>query len=301
VLPRCKNEALLPSLLEKIEAQAEKLDLLVERTRILDTHVTLGRSCLFLPNSAPSLDYHDSKKEPRAWEPLIPTTILHPEPRRLPPFHGPTSSSFLIGLANLWLDQGDRNIICAQIDPDLVDYEILSTLDDEVSEVEDVCQEEYTEALHPLHQRPESPTLTKAGRKLSLDPLQKLNSDEAIQLIRQYDDLIGARYPFIDTEVLIQQTRELYVLLQTAASTDLVSINALAISMGITNIHILKMVLAIVLVSEGTARRNLGYALFKSLQHTVLGKMLGRTTNVKDLALVILVVRAILLCAVSCR
>jgi hypothetical protein len=301
VISRCRNTALLPGLLETIEAQAEKLDLLVERTRILDTHVTMGRSYLSLPNPAPSIDCHESNKEARAWEPLIPTTMLHPEPRRSRPFHGPTSSSFLIGLANLWLDQGDRNISCVQMEPDLVDYEILSILDDEVSEEEDVCQEECTEALHLVHQRRESPTLTKTGRKLSLDPLQKLSSDEAIQLIRQYDDLIGARYPFIDTEVLIQQTRELYVLLQTAASTDFGSTNALVISMGITNIHILKMVLAIVLVSEGTARRKLGHALFKSLQNTVLGKMLGRTTNVKDLALVILVVRAILLCSVSCR
>jgi hypothetical protein len=248
------------------------------------------------------MDFQDSNQEAGAWEPLIPTTMLHPEPRPLPPFHGPTSSHFLISLADLWLNQrGDQNITHSQREPHLAEYEILSTLDDDVVEVEEGCKEKYLEANNPVHRHEDKSVLTEIGTKLSLDPLQELNSDEAIQLIRQYDDFIGAQYPFIDTEVLIQQTKELYMLLQTSSSTNLGSANTLVISMDITNIHILKMVLAVTLVSEGTDRKTLGYSLFKSLQNTVLGKMFEGATNTKNLVLVTLVVRTILLLFLSDR
>ncbi|CZR67535.1 uncharacterized protein PAC_17434 [Phialocephala subalpina] len=285
----CRNTALLPTLLETVKAQAEKLDLLVERTRMFDTHITVGTRSLSPPNPAPSLDCQNSNQESGAWKPLISTAMLHPEPRPLPPFRGPTSSSFLIGLAHFWLDQKDKNIDRAQREPDLAEYEISSFLDHEVAEVEEGDEEEYMEAHHPVHGRRESPALTESGRKLSLDPLQELNSDEAIRLIRQYDDLIGTQYPFIETEVLIQQTRELYLLLQASSSTDFGSTNALVISMDINNIHILKMVLAIALICEGTARRALGCSLFESLQDTVLGNMWKESTNMKDLVLMTLV------------
>jgi hypothetical protein len=107
----------------------------------------------------------------------------------------------------------------------------------------------------------------------------------------QYDDMIGARYPFLEMEVLIQQTKELYLLVEASSRTEGESASALTIRMDVSGIHILKILLVIVLVCDGASCKALGYRLFESLRKTVQEKQLGSVTNTKDLALLILVVR----------
>ncbi|KIM92691.1 hypothetical protein OIDMADRAFT_185063 [Oidiodendron maius Zn] len=279
-----------PNLLEIIDAQAGKLDLLIERTRLFDTQTTIDQPNLSTSNPAPAVECKGSSQDAGIRVSLIPTERLRPEPLPLPPFHGLASSTFLIGVAHLWLEHGVKSVDHAHIEPDVAKYEILSLLDgvvDEEDEMDEEGREADMEALHAV--RREYSFVADSGRKLSLNPLQELDSEEVICLIGQYDDLIGARFPFIETELLIQQAKELYLLLENPSSAGRGSTNSPAISMDINSIHILKMVLAIILVSEGTTRRALGRELFKSLQDTVQGKAWGGITNLKDLVLMILV------------
>ena len=110
-----------------------------------------------------------------------------------------------------------------------------------------------------------------------------------ITLICQYNDMIGARYPFLEIEILIQQTKELYILIEPSSRTE--STSPLAIGMDVPSIHILRMLLVVVLACEGASCKALTDRLFKSLQKTVQEKQLGYVANTKDLALLILAVR----------
>jgi hypothetical protein len=255
-----------------------------------DTQKSIGRPGTSHPKPVPSINHMGSTAGAGDEERLIPPTTLYPDPAPLPPFHGPSSSTFLIGLAHLWLDQGFQRVSCPQTDADVAGYEILSVLDNGEDEVNEDNQDEDMAANRPQHIRSEQSSKSGSGRRPPIDPLLELNLDQVTTGILQYDEMIGARFPFLKTEVLIQQAKELYLLVEAKGDDD-----ALAISMDMTSVHILKVLLAIVLVCERTSTRALGYRLFKSSRKAMQEKMWGGVMNTKDLALLILVVRIKLL------
>ena len=265
-------------LLKIIERQSGKIDLLIERLGMVDTRMSI-----------PTADASDSDLAsinlPMTQEAgdkgiTFPTMMFSPEPAPRPPFHGPASSTFLIGLAHLWLDQGLKAVQNAEIEAAIADYGILSMLDNGEDKG---AEDDQNDMLSSQRDR---------GRNLfSLGFLKELTLSEAITLIRQYDDMIGVRYPFLEIDVLIQQTKELYLLLGMSPSERDETANSLAINMDIASIYILKMLLAVVLACEGGLRSALGRRFFDSMQSTVQEKLLGSVTITKDLALLILVVR----------
>jgi hypothetical protein len=110
-----------------------------------------------------------------------------------------------------------------QTEVDVAPYEILSMLDNSEVEVGEDDQANDVTATRPtriLCEPSSASSISIRRRSLSLDPLLELNSDEVITLMRQYDDMIGARYPFLEMEVLIQQTKELYLLVEASSRTE---------------------------------------------------------------------------------
>lgn len=253
---------------------------------VFDTENSTDRPGMFHQRPVLSINHMGSTAGAGDEWPLIPPTTLYPDSVPLPPFHGPASSTFLIGLAHLWLDQGVQRVSCPPTDADVAGYEILSVLDSGEDELNEDNQDEDMAAHHPQHIRSEQSSTSGSGKRPPMDPLLELNSDQVTTIISQYDEMIGARYPFLETEALIQQAKELYLLVEAKGDND-----ALVISMDMTSVHILKMLLAVVLVCERTSTRALGCRLFESSRKAIQEKMWGGVANTKDLALLILVVR----------
>ena len=287
-----RHATLLSQFLKNLEAQSGKLDFLLERINTLYTHKPTGRPDSPHLSSGSSINHLGSIQIARNEEHLIPATKLHPEPVPLPPFQGPASSTFLISLAHLWRDHGVKRMSCPETDDDVAGYKILSVLDNGEDEMNEDHHDEGTAVNHTGHAGLScDSSSTSGGRdKPQLDPLLELNLDEVTTAIRQYDEMFGARYPFLETKVLIQQAKELYLLIEALSSKEDVPTAPLAISMDMTSILILRVLLALVLVCEGTSTRALGCRLFKSSQKSAQKMMWRGVANTKELALLILVV-----------
>ncbi|KAH8815493.1 hypothetical protein F5884DRAFT_180758 [Xylogone sp. PMI_703] len=279
------NPDAIANLLETLKAQSGKLDILLERTTIFKTQVAAGTSSAPILDSS-SMSPSQQTQEVSETKAQTPTARLHPEPPPIPTFHGPTSSSYLIDLALMIVNQRGKNKDSGQPTAEIEGLVRSSISDDEAIDCsQDAVENESTDSV-PVH--PESFALTEGGRKLSLDPLQKLDLDEVTRLLRLYDDLIQAQYPFLEMELLIQQTQELYVLLQSP-SVPYDNTTTPMIGMDIDGVRILKLVLAIALVLDGKDNASLANTLYKSLESHVRDKMWGGVSNVKGLVLVVLV------------
>lgn len=284
----------LTQLLNAIEAQSGKLDLLITRIGESDLQKPEGEFDALPQNPTPAINCMASTQEVGSEEPLISSALLHHEQAHVAPFHGPASSTFLIGLAHLWRDQGLKNVDYPQAEADLAGYEILSMLDNGEDEVDDNDQaiDLAASGPAPLLRRSSSTAYTSARRRgLSLNALQVLTLDRSISLIRQYDDMIGARYPFLEVEVLIQQTKELYNLIEASSGKGDKATTPLATPIDVDSVQVLMMLLVLTLACNGDPHKTLRNRLFKDLREAIQEKLLAGVTNTKDLALLILVVR----------
>jgi hypothetical protein len=293
-IPRHRDYT-LPQLFKAVDAQSEKIDLLMAAAGVSGPQRTGGNSAP--PNPAPPINCPASSQEAGSEDRLIPSALLPNEAAPLTPFHSPASSTFLIGLAHLWRDQGVKSMNYPQAEADLAGYEILSMLDNGEDEVSEDDQGNEVAVTRPVT-RParllcelSSTAFTGTRRRgLFLDPLHNLTSDEATSLIRRYDDLIGARYPFLEVDVLTEQTKELYDAIEASSGIGDESSTPLVIGIDVSTIQVLKMLLAVILACTRDSRKALQRRLFKGLQETIQEKQLVGVSNTKDLALLVLVV-----------
>lgn len=163
-----------------------------------------------------------------------------------PRFRGPTSSAFSFDVAK----------------------SSLQTMG--ITQPEDTLHEEYptrdaTPVGSPLTRAPSSIPIHPAK-----DPLWNINRDDAIRLCRVYEEEVGLMYPFLDIEKIIGQVNLLYTFLEAATRTGLTR-RAMPGPDSLTDdeTNILKMILAVSLLVEGSGRSDLGKRLFETVRPTV--------------------------------
>lgn len=112
----------------------------------------------------------------------------------------------------------------------------------------------------------------------SKDPIWHVNRDEAIRLIRVYQDDMHVMYPLLSIPDLLAYVDKLFAFMESAQRTGLMMSSlpgADAIDDEETNI--LKIVLATAMVVEGSGRSELGRAMYSYVQPSIDALLLGET------------------------
>lgn len=175
-------------------------------------------------------------------------------------FQGPTSSEFSLGLARSSL----RTMGITGPDDALEDG--LTT--QEGSRVP-------SPILKPLH--------------TDKDPIWALSKDEALRLCRVYDDEMGDLYPILDLDQVLRHATLLFTFVDSASRNLFVNSMPGLDAIQDDETDILKIVLAIAMVTEGTGRSELGSRLVKSVGTTSDNRLLGNV-SLKDIQILTLVV-----------
>lgn len=265
-----RNPAPFAHLESLLHSQSAKLDLLLERSK--ESHDSDG------PPSCKPSESHIEHAEPTA-------NLTNPAQARsskahLPLYCGPSSPYFCINIVGVTLNQTQDTPTREQ---EILEGGTVSILNGRVVIDHDERPEDDPPepSLHP----PLAP-VTMNPHDESLYPLQALNPDQALRLVLAYDVLVGVMYPFLSQDDLLRNTTELYAIM-SAPSPRMASNTRL----DRTDVSIVKVVLAIVLVMDGLDNHELACRLFQSVQREVEAKIWATAIEVEDLHLLILVVR----------
>ena len=181
-------------------------------------------------------------------------------------FQGPTSSEFSLGLARSSL----RTMgITSSDDP--ID-EGLTTQDGS---------------------RAASPTSMPVPVHSDKDPIWALSKDEALRLCHVYDDEMGHLYPILDIQQVLRHATLLFTFVDSVSRNLFVSSMPGADAIQDEHTDILKIVLAIAMVTEGTGRSELGKKLVNSVSTTGDNRLLGNI-SLKDIQILTLVVGSLM-------
>jgi len=160
-----------------------------------------------------------------------------------PAFRGPTSLEFALGVAKNHLEN-------MGIAPSAADDQALR--EDSPPQVA---------SLHP----------TK-------DPIWHVSRDEAIRLIRVYQDDMHVMYPLLSIPDLLAYVDKLFAFMESAQRTGLMMASLPgADSIDDEETNILKIVLATAMVVEGSGRSELGRTMYTYLQPSIDALLLGET------------------------
>lgn len=221
---------------------------------------------------ATPFNHHASSDYPQsisiAHTPMLPPSPSQRRPQsasRHPLFYGPTSSAFNIGVAKTSLNT--------------MGITSLEDGDDEAV---------VTENVTPLGSPPPG---VMAGRSIlhaTKDPIWALPKQEAIRLVKVWQEEMGMMYPFMDIEQLVHYAEMLFTFVEAAARSGLMQCG-LPGSDGIVDDRTsnLKLVLAIALVLEGNGKDPLGQRLFENV-HSVIDHTLSRPVDLQSINMLML-------------
>ena len=188
-----------------------------------------------------------------------------------PVFAGPTSANFSFGVARMILEQsGTDKTTTAQQDQNLIG----SMTSDEDADGFDGARFECS----PL-----------AATQASM-PLPQMALDDALRLIRVYNECLGVLHPLLEVEWLVSISQLLWLSRENAA-IDLSDQHSVQI---IDVVH-LKMVLAIGLLAEGGGASSVARAIYETLESAVASQLMARTFSLPGQVLLILAVRGTLI------
>lgn len=174
-------------------------------------------------------------------------------------FQGPTSSAFNFDVARSSL----QNMGIAPAEDTITD---------------DLMTAHATPTGSPLHPPPPPPptqlTPSMSAVHPSKDPIWSINREEALRLCRVYEEEIGIMYPLVDIEKLTQQINLLYTFMEAALRTGFAQ-RGLPGSDGLQDdsTNILKMILAVTLIVEGSGQSDLGQRLYLSMKPVIDSKL----------------------------
>lgn len=179
---------------------------------------------------------------------------------RRPTFRGPTSLEFNLGVAKNHLE----NMGIAPAAPD-----------------DDGLREES----------PNGDVLATAPLHASKDPIWHVNREEALRLIRVYQDDMHIMYPLVSIPELTAYVNKLYTFMESAQRTGLM-MRAFpgADSIDDEETNILKIVMATAMVVEGSGRSDLGRSMYAYVQPSIDALFLG-DTGLRSVQLLALAVR----------
>ena len=174
---------------------------------------------------------------------------------KYPPFQGPTSVAYNMNVARSSLETMGIGLSGAG----------------ESAEDPNIMPDPSLPASPP----PQFPT-SKVALHATKDPIWAVSKDEAVRLCRLYEDEIHSMYPIVDMEKLIRHANLLWMFLDAASRTGLMQ-GGLAGADAIEDDQtvLLKLVMAITLVMEGSGSSELGTRIFDHVAAAVERQLLA--------------------------
>lgn len=245
-----------------IQAQSEKLDLLLQRTE--------DNSNVFNKRLA---------REPEEHIPLNTEqySAAMSDKHLLPFFRGPSGMTFYmsaVGMIGSGIDSTDR--------------ETYSTLDGEIiveRSDENIRNDSYDQDIDNFS----TPTTAKPLHGLPFSTLEEIDGEMAVHLVHLYDTFVGVTHPILPIGVLMRHVRELYPALAAESHSSVQDI--LTTQMGRSDINIIKMVFAVALVIQDSSHEAAAAKFHASIQRDVDNTIWAATAEIGDLQVLILVVR----------
>lgn len=245
-----------------IQAQSEKLDLLLQRTednsRVLNKRL-IGEPEEHIPLNAEQYSVAMSYKH------------------LLPFFRGPSGMTFYmsaVGMIGSGIESTDR--------------ETYSTLDGEIiveSSYEDIRNDFSDQDIDNLS----TPAAASPQPGLPFNTLEEIDADMAVHLVHLYDSFVGVTHPILPIGVLMQHVRELYPALAAEPHSSVRDI--LVNRMSRSDLNIIKMVFAIAMIIQDSSHEAAAAKFHASIQRDVDNTIWAATAEIGDLHVLILVVR----------
>ncbi|RFU73369.1 hypothetical protein TARUN_8891 [Trichoderma arundinaceum] len=287
VFPITWDAALVSNLVQLIQSQSEKIDLLLEKSKREDALTPRGHgsddtqliNLNLTIDDIPQAEGDDTGLSIGVLDNASESTNEPPK-LLLPVFCGPTSPSFCINIAGMRLTEaasGKNNATFTQ------SRETVSILEGDI--VTD-CGRESAEAPDLSLHTPVT-SIIADHHELFLYPLQELGQEKVIDLLLLYDDLMATMYPIINVNDLTRNVRYLYTML--AAGSDVTTGGSLQCQIGQKDINCIKLVLAIAFAMEEDGHGDMATRLYESLQAEVNSKMWAVAVAFDDLHALILV------------
>lgn len=248
-------------LTKMIQAQSEKLDLLLQRTednsRVLNKKL-IGEPEEYIPLNAEQYSAAMSYKH------------------LLPFFRGPSGMTFYmsaVGMIGSGIDSTDR--------------ETYSTLDGEII-VENSCENIRSDFNDQDIDNFSTPATASPLYGLPLNTLEEIDGDMAVHLVHLYDNFVGVTHPILPIGVLMRHVSELYPALAAESHSSVRDI--LVNQMSRSDFNIIKMVFAISMVIQDSSHEAAATKLHASIQRDVDNTIWAATAEIGDLQVLILVV-----------
>lgn len=193
---------------------------------------------------------------------------------RQPRFQGPTSSAFNFDVAR----------------SSLQDMGIDAPAEDVTAD--DLTTAHVTPTGSPLRPPPSSDQLASVMPTIhpTKDPIWSIKREDALRLCKVYEEEIGIMYPLVDIEQVTHQTNLLYTFMEAAVRAGFAQRGLPGSdSLQDDNTNILRIILAITLVVEGSGKSDLGERLYLSIK-PVIDSKLWEPLDIKNVQLYGLVV-----------
>ncbi|KAL7905581.1 hypothetical protein GGI35DRAFT_459937 [Trichoderma velutinum] len=258
--PSTWNAALALDLTKLIQAQSEKLDLLLKKTE--------DNSSLL------------SKRLIREAEEHIPlSTEQHSATmsykKLLPFFRGPTGTTFYmsaIGMIGSGIESTDR--------------ETYSTLDGEI--IVERNGENIRDLLNNRNMDNFStPATAKRQHGLLLNTLEDIDGEMAVRLVHLYDSLVGVTHSILSIDDLMRYVKELYPTLGAESHSPVR--DTLLNQMGRSDLNIIKMVFAIAMLIQDSGHEDTAAKLYASIQCDIDNTIWAATAELGDLQVLLLI------------
>lgn len=128
------------------------------------------------------------------------------------------------------------------------------------------------------------------GAHPSKDPIWSLSKVEALRLCRVYDEEMGLIYPILDIDQIVRHAGLLFTFVDAAARNMLIKTLEGSDSIQDADTDMLKIVLALALVTEDPGGKELARRLVQSVRRTAENRLLGNV-GIKDVQILTLMVR----------
>ncbi|KAG4025101.1 hypothetical protein MFRU_066g00040 [Monilinia fructicola] len=153
---------------------------------------------------------------------------------------------------------------------------------------EGIITQDPTPVPSPPPTRPRAlPSISVNGARAP-DPLRSINREEMIRLCRVYEEEMGLMYPVLDIEELILHGTALLDFIDSAVRNGLATPNN---NQGINDINscMLKTVMAISMIVEGSGQSDMAFRLFESVRESADRTLHDEVVEVKSLPFLVLV------------
>ncbi|KIX10236.1 uncharacterized protein Z518_01317 [Rhinocladiella mackenziei CBS 650.93] len=140
---------------------------------------------------------------------------------------------------------------------------------------------DVSESSPQMHPPPQSPYSS------STRPLEELDRNHIMQIVESYGYLEGVMYPIVDTAEIMQTAK--CFLDARARDSNRTGVGFHLSELGRNDLAILKLVVAIGLLTEGDMHNTMTLRLFQSVQPDVESLVWGAAVDLKDLVLMTLV------------